>query len=139
MRHFKFKIYDNNYHVRIVSHEDNFIDLEVNGTPYTVEMDTKTKKVKTPTLVRPTAKRPSEPLRVSPSSSKEKILAPIPGTVVSIDVKVGDVIKVDDRLLVLDAMKMENHITAEKAGTVSAILVTPGQQVLQSDVLIELS
>ncbi|MCL4122499.1 UNVERIFIED_CONTAM: hypothetical protein GTU68_039747 [Idotea baltica] len=102
-------------------------------------MKAEVKKAKTPILVRSAAKTPSAPVKVNPSSSKTKIVAPIPGIVVSIEVKVGDEIKVDDRLLVLDAMKMENHITAEKAGTVSAILVTEGQQVLQSDVLIELS
>ncbi len=138
MKNFKFKIYGNNYNVRIVSHEDNLIGLEVNGTAYTVEMKAEVKKVKTPTLVRSAAKSPSAPLKVNPSSSTTKIVAPIPGIIVSIDVKVGDVIKVDDQLLVLDAMKMENHITAEKAGTVGAILVSAGQQVLQSDVLIEL-
>jgi biotin carboxyl carrier protein len=56
----------------------------------------------------------------------------------SIDVKVGDEIKIGDRLLVLEAMKMENNITSEKAGKVTAISVQPGQQVLQDAVLIEL-
>ncbi len=139
MKNFKFKIYDNNYNVKIVSHEDNVIELEVNGTTYAVEMAAEIKKPKTPTLVRSAAKGSSAPVKVNPSSSKTKIVAPIPGIIVSINVKVGDEIKVGDDLLVLDAMKMENHITAEKAGTVSAVLVTAGQQVLQSDVLIELS
>ncbi|WP_117879271.1 biotin/lipoyl-containing protein [Aureibaculum luteum] len=139
MKNFKFKIYDNSYSVKIVSHEDNLINLEVNGTDYVVEMKAEVKKAKTPILVRSAAKSPSAPVKVNPGSSKTKILAPIPGIVVSIDVKVGDEIKVNDRLLVLDAMKMENQITAEKAGTVSAVLVKAGQQVLQSEVLIELS
>ncbi|RPE00028.1 biotin/lipoyl-binding protein [Aureibaculum marinum] len=138
MKNFKFKIYDNNYNVKIVSHEDNQINLEVNGTAYTVEMKSEVKKPKTPTLVRSAAKTPAAP-KVNPGSANTKVVAPIPGVVVSVDVKIGDEVKVDDRLLVLDAMKMENHITAEKAGTVSAIHVTAGQQVLQSDVLIELS
>ena len=139
MKNFKFKIYDNSYSVKIVSHEDNLINLEVNGTDYVVEMKAEVKKTKTPILVRSAAKTPSAPVKVNPSSSTTKILAPIPGIVVSIDVKVGDVIKVNDRLLELDAMKMENQIAAEKAGTVTAVLIKPGQQVLQSEVLIELS
>ncbi len=139
MKNFKFKIYDNNYNVRIISHEDNVVELEVNGTAYAVEMKAEVKKPKTPTLIRSAAKGSSAPVKVNPGSSTTKIVAPIPGTIVSIAIKVGDEIKVGDMLLVLDAMKMENHITAEKAGTVSAILVTAGQQVLQSDLLIELS
>lgn len=138
MKSFKFKINDNSYNVRIVSQEDNTIGLEVNGTSYEVKMATEITKPKTPTLVRAASQRPAEPLKVAPSSGKQKIVSPIPGIVLSIDVKVGDTIKIGDRLLVLEAMKMENNITAEKAGKISAIHVSKGQQVLQSELLIEL-
>jgi len=138
MKNFKFKIRDNNYNVKILSHEGNKIELEVNGTSYSVKMKEEIKKTKTPTLVRAASKRPSEPLKVNPSSSKTKIVAPIPGVVLSLDVKVGDIIKVGDRLLVLEAMKMENNITSEKSGTITAVNVSVGQQVLQNEIMIEL-
>jgi len=138
MKNFKFKIRDNNYNVKIHSHEGNKIELEVNGTSYSVKMKEEIKKTKTPTLVRAASKRPSEPLKVNPSSSKTKIVAPIPGVVLSLDVKVGDVIKVGDRLLVLEAMKMENNIVSEKAGTITAVSINVGQQVLQNEIMIEL-
>ena len=138
MKNFKFKIQDNNYNVKILSHEGSNIELEVNGTSYSVKMKEEIKKTKTPTLVRSASKRPSEPLKVNPSSSKTKIVAPIPGVVLSLDVKVGDTIKVGDRLLVLEAMKMENNITSEKAGTITAVNVNVGQQVLQNEIMIEL-
>ena len=138
MKNFKFKIQDNNYNVKILSHEGKKIELEVNGTSYSVKMKEEIKKTKTPTLVRAASKRPSEPLKVNPSSSKTKIVAPIPGVVLSLDVKVGDAIKVGDRLLVLEAMKMENNIVSEKAGTITAVNVSVGQQVLQNETMIEL-
>lgn len=138
MKNFKFKIRDNNYNVKILSHEGNNIDLEVNGTSYSVKMKEEIKKVKTPTLVRAASKRPAEPLKVNPSSSKTKIVAPIPGVVLSLEAKVGDVIKVGDRLMVLEAMKMENNIVSEKAGTITAVNVKVGQQVLQNEIMIEL-
>ena len=138
MKNFKFRIHDNNYKVNIISHEGNIIDLEVNGTSYSVKMKEEIKKSKTPTLVRAASKRPAEPLKVNPSSQKTKIVSPLPGTIFSIGIKVGDVLKVGDNMLVLEAMKMENNITAENAGTVSAIYITVGQQVLQNDLLIEL-
>ena len=138
MKNFKFKIRDNNYNVKILSHEGNKIELEVKGTSYSVKMKEEIKKTKTPTLVRAASKRPSEPLKVNPSSSKTKIVAPIPGVVLSLDVKVGDIIKVGDRLLVLEAMKMENNITSEKSGTITAVNVSVGQQVLQNEIMIEL-
>ncbi|MBI9040071.1 biotin/lipoyl-containing protein [Lutibacter sp.] len=139
MKNFKFRIYDNNYNVKIVSHEDNIIDLEVNGTAYSVKLKEEVKVSKTPTLVRSASKRPAELLKVNPSSSNTKIVAPIPGTVLSIDVNIGDEVKIGDRLLVLEAMKMENNIASEKAGKVTAIQVKIGQQVLQNEVMIELA
>jgi biotin carboxyl carrier protein len=138
MKNFKFKIHDNNYKVNILSHEGNTIELEVNGTSYSVKMKEEIKKTKTPTLVRAASKRPAVPLNVNPSSQKTKIVSPLPGTIFAMNIKVGDTIKVGDSLLILEAMKMENNIAAEKAGIVSAIHVTVGQQVLQNDLLIEL-
>ena len=138
MKNFKFKIKGNNYNVKILSHEGNEIQLEVNGTSYSAKMKEEIKKTKTPTLVRSASKRPAEPLKINPSSSKTKIVAPIPGVVLSIDVKVGDTIKVGDRLLLLEAMKMENNIVSEKAGTITAVNITVGQQVLQNEIMIEL-
>ena len=138
MKNFEFKIHENTYSVKIVSHEKNIIELEVNGTSYAVKMKEGVAQSKTPTLVRAASKRPAEPLKVNPSSSKTKIVAPIPGVVLSLDVKVGDQIKVGDRLLVLEAMKMENNIVAEKAGVITAMNITVGQQVLQNEIMIEL-
>tara|TARA_R110001583_G_scaffold83631_3_gene220697 strand:- start:4447 stop:4866 length:420 start_codon:yes stop_codon:yes gene_type:complete len=138
MKNFKFRVNSNNYKVNIKSHEGNVIDLEVNGTSYSIQMKEEIKKTKTPTLVRAASKRPTEPLKVNPSSSKSKIVAPIPGTVLSIDVKIGDTLKVGDRMLVLEAMKMENNIVCEKAGTITDIKIVVGQQVLQDAVMIEL-
>jgi biotin carboxyl carrier protein len=138
MKNFKFKIHENNYNVNIKSHEGNVIDLEVNGTSYSVKMKQDIQITKTPTLVRAASKRPAEPLKVNPKSSKTRIVAPIPGVILSINVKVGDEIKVGDRLLVLEAMKMENNIVAEKAGIVTALKIAVGQQVLQDELMIEL-
>ncbi|WP_372793151.1 biotin/lipoyl-containing protein [Lutibacter sp.] len=138
MKNYKFKINENGYTVNIKSHEGNIIDLEVNGTAYEVIMKEEIKKTKTPTLVRAASQRPAEPLKVNPNSSISQILAPIPGVVLSIDVAVGDTLKIGDRMLVLEAMKMENNIVCEKAGTITAMKVVVGQQVLQNEVMIEI-
>lgn len=55
-----------------------------------------------------------------------KILAPISGTIISIDVEVGDSVSVDQVVLKLEAMKMENNITATVSGTVKEIAVSEG-------------
>ena len=138
MKSYKFKVNENGYTVNIKSHEDNIINLEVNGTSYEVIMKADVKTTKTPTLVRSASKQPAVPLKVNSPSTTTKIVAPIPGVILSLNVKVGDVIKENDLLLVLEAMKMENNIVAEKSGTVTAIQVAVGQQVLQDAVMIEL-
>jgi len=137
MKSYKFKVNENGYTVNIKSHEDNIINLEVNGTSYEVIMKADVKTTKTPTLVRSASKQPAVPLDVKPKSTTSKIVAPIPGVILSLNVQVGDVVKENDQLLVLEAMKMENNIVAEKAGTITAVKVTVGQQVLQDAVMIE--
>jgi biotin carboxyl carrier protein len=140
MKNFKFRIYENNYNVKIISHEEDVIELEVNGTSYSVKMkEGMVIKPKTPIMVLAKTRKPIEPFKVNPGSGITKIVAPIPGIILSIDVKVGDTIKVGDRLLVLEAMKMENNITSEQSGVVSAVNVKVGQQVLQSELMIELA
>ncbi|WP_111309341.1 biotin/lipoyl-containing protein [Confluentibacter sediminis] len=139
MKNFTFNINENSYGVKILSHESNIIELEVNGTSYSVKMKEEIKKVKTPTLVRKPVNSAIEPVKINPSSSaKAKITAPIPGVILSLKVKVGDTIKENDLLLVLEAMKMENSIVSEKSGVVTAVNVAVGQQVLQGEVMIEL-
>ena len=140
MKNFRFRIHENNYNVKIISHEEDIIELEVNGTSYSVKMkEGIVTKPKTPTMVLAKTRKPIEPFKANPGSAKTKIVAPIPGIILSIDVKVGDTIKVGDRLLVLEAMKMENNITSEQSGVVSAVNVKVGQQVLQSELMIELA
>jgi len=138
MKNFKFNIHENDYNVHIVSHEGNMINLEVNGTKYEVKMKDEVKKTKTPTLVRSALKPAAQPAKMNVSTAKTKITCPIPGVILSVNIKVGDTLNIGDKMLVLEAMKMENNITAEKAGTVSAIHVAAGDQVLQGALMIEL-
>jgi len=138
MKNYKFKVNENGYTVNIKSHEDDIITLEVNGTSYEVIMEADIKKSKTPTLVRSASKQPIVPLKVNPTSATSKIVAPIPGVILALNVKVGDTIKENDLLLVLEAMKMENNIVSEKSGVITAIHIVVGQQVLQDALLIEL-
>ncbi len=138
MKDFKFKIRGNKYNVEIIDVEKNIAKLEVNGTPYIVEIENEIKTSKTPTLVR---KRPKleEPKTPKSESKLSQIKAPLPGNIFEIKVKVGDEVKKGDPLLVMEAMKMENNILADTNGKVSKILVNTGDAVLQNDLLIELS
>ena len=64
------------------------------------------------------------------------VIAPMPGTVTKIVVKVGDVVKEDDELIILEAMKMENPIVADAGGTVKEILVKEKDKVQANQTLV---
>ncbi len=67
----------------------------------------------------------------------EKVEAPIPGKILSVDVKVGDKVKEEDTTLcILESMKMENPIVAPVSGTVKEVKVAPGQTVQAGNVLV---
>lgn len=67
------------------------------------------------------------------------IVAPLPGKVIEVKVKVGDAVAVGQEVALLEAMKMENSITSDAAGYVKQILVVAGENVATDAVLIELS
>ena len=67
-----------------------------------------------------------------------RIIAPMPGRVLAVDVKVGDTVAAGDRLLVLEAMKMEHRITARAAGAITAINVAEGDQIADGMLLVEI-
>ena len=73
----------------------------------------------------------------APAGAKT-VTAPLPGTITKVTVKVGDKVNAGDTVLLMEAMKMENNITAEFAGTVKAILVDTGAQVQSGQALVEL-
>jgi excisionase family DNA binding protein len=72
------------------------------------------------------------------TTGTERVVAPMPGSVLSVRVAEGDPVEAGQTLLVLEAMKMENAVTAPIAGTVERVLVEPGRQVQRGDVLLEL-
>jgi len=81
---------------------------------------------------------PLPDLGEKPSGSEEWIISPLPGNVLSLKIKLGDIIKAGDILLVLEAMKMETEIVAEKGGIVAQIQVTEGSAVDTGTALIAL-
>lgn len=140
MKKFDFSINGNKYHVHIKDIDDNIASVEVNGTPYSVEIQQEMQKVKTPKLVRQEVKpKPGEGHIIKkPSAGGHQILAPLPGSIFKMMVKEGDTVKKGDTLLIMEAMKMENNVMTDKDGTVKEIKVKEGDSVLQSDVLIVL-
>jgi len=146
MKNLKFKIKDNEYTVDILSVNLNQAKVSVNGEVYDVEMEVPIKTTKTPTLVRtpavPDTNTTSSTARTAkPSEPKGTgaMKSPLPGKILDIYVNVGDKVKIGQKVLCLEAMKMENNINTNRDSVVTAILVQKGDSVLEGDVLVEIN
>lgn len=87
----------------------------------------------------PTAAAPAPAPAPAAPAGADAQTAPMPGKILELKHNVGDVVAQNDCVLVLEAMKMENAIVAERAGTISAIHVTAGQMVNPGDALFTIS
>ncbi len=85
------------------------------------------------------AGRPRSSAGGARAAGSGEVAAPMQGTIVKTLVGVGDAVEIGQAVVVLEAMKMENHINAEKAGTISEVRVSPGDTVGTGDVLVVIS
>ena len=143
MKKFKFKIHGSQYEAEIISIDDNMAEVSVNGTVYMVEVDRAIPLTKTPKLVRTMAVpstdvHPSISRTSSPAAPKGTgtIKSPLPGVILELHVREGDQVKIGQKLITLEAMKMENNINADKEGKVVSIKVGKGDNVMEGDVLL---
>ena len=154
MKTIKLSIQGNPYEVTIRGISGNIADVVVNGIAYKVEIDPKS-NIATNTIIStpnpalaPVTEKPAEPKAETAAPVQEapadlptgshKLVAPLPGIIVSVDVKPGDKVKTGQKLLVLEAMKMENNINSDRDGIITKICVTKGDSVMEGDVLIEM-
>ena len=134
MKEYKFKINGNDYQVAINSIEGNIADVTVNGTPYKVEMENApaAAPVAAPApAAAPAAAAPAPAAPAAPAGAGTDINSPLPGVIIEVSVKEGQAVKAGQNVAVLEAMKMENDIQADKDGTVTAIHVHKGDSVLE--------
>lgn len=117
------------------------VDVEVDGRRYRV-------RLWVPEA--PAAAAPAKPAAPAPKSARPRpaavatstgaagsgnVTVPMQGTIVRVLVSVGDVVEVGQTICVIEAMKMENHVNSEKAGTVREVRVAPGTAVAAGDVV----
>ncbi len=150
MKQYGLKVNGHQYDVMVkdINKDMTLAEVVVNGETYQVEISgVKSKATSRPqvaaapgssaTTVTPSTSNPSVPRAAAPSAGAgAAIKCPLPGTILSIKVKVGDTVSVGQTLLVLEAMKMENNIDADRSGVVKQILVQQGATVLEGDNLI---
>ena len=123
--------------------------INVNGNQYEVEVEeitsseTSTKPQVEYSQPAPKAERPAPqpkqeakaeaPKKVAAKAGQEVVKAPMPGTILSINVKEGDNVKKGQILLILEAMKMENEIVSPRDGKIARIVVSKGSSVNTGD------
>ena len=135
MKTYKLKINGNAYEVAINSIEGNIADVTVNGASYQVEMENAPAAAVAAPAVQAPAVQPAAataaPAAQPASGAGTKVTSPLPGVIIEVSVKVGDTVKAGQKVAVIEAMKMENEISATKDGTISAIHVSKGDSVLE--------
>ena len=141
MKQYKFKINGNDYNVAINSTNGNLADVTVNGVSYQVEMENSmpAAPAAAPVQAAPQASAPApQPAAAAdpapaakPAGEGKAVTSPLPGVIIEVSVKEGDTVAAGQKVAVLEAMKMENEIQAEKAGVVTKIHVSKGDSVLE--------
>ncbi len=109
--------------------------IKLNGKVFEVEIEEITGEA----AVTAADTQKAQPVK-SPSSTSggETVEAPMPGNILAVAVKAGDIVKKGQVLVVLEAMKMENEIVSTVDGKVSAVSVSKGQTVNAGDVLVQI-
>lgn len=130
MKAYTYNINGTDYNVSVEGIENNVATVCVNGETYQVKLPVEEAPAKHPVVVKPVA------AAAAPTVKKYSVKAPLPGVIVEVTVKVGDEVKRGDTVAVLDAMKMENNITAERAGRIAQICVEPGLSVMEGTDLV---
>ena len=150
MKKYSLKINGNEYEVKIenVNEASTEARVVVNGVKYNVEIEGATARQTSKPAVAPApaatglSVTPVTPLASKPAApavaggAGTKVTCPLPGTIIAINVKVGDTVAAGQTLVVLEAMKMENNIDAERGGVVKQVLVQTGATVMEGDVLL---
>ncbi len=118
--------------------------VTVNGNTYDVTVEEVGENSSQSSQVLETTQKAYTPPSVNtpsntPIANGHKVTCPMPGTVLNILVNQGDVIKENQPVIILEAMKMENEIVSTKAGTVASIAATKGAKVNSGDLLMVIS
>lgn len=146
MKQYKYKVNGAQYDVTIDSIVGNIAKVEVNGIPFEVEMqgsslveeDLPTQvadEAAAPAVAAAPAAAEAAPAAGAPGAGAP-VKAPLPGVVAKILVSVGQAVKKGETVLVLEAMKMENNITAEADGKITGICVAAGDSVMEGTTLV---
>lgn len=140
MKEYKLMVNGKEFAVNILDVKENVAHLTVNGAEYNVEiggLNTAPKKVVNRGVQVPTLQS-EQPVKrpAAATGSANPLKTPLPGVILDVFVKEGDAVKAGQRVLLLEAMKMENNIEADRDGVIEKINARKGDSVLEGDVLL---
>lgn len=133
MKEYKFKINGKEYNVAIGEANGKMLSVNVNGASYEVELENApVAQASAPVAAPAAAPAPAAAApAAAPAGAGQTIKSPLPGIIISVDVKEGQAVKRGQKVAVVEAMKMENDILAECDGTVTAVHARKGDSVLE--------
>ena len=133
MKAYKFKIGGNQYDVTVNGIEGKIADVTVNGVNYQVELENEVPAAAAAPVAAAAAPAAAAAAAAAPkpAGAGKIIESPLPGVIISVDVKEGQAVKRGQKVAVIEAMKMENEILAECDGTITAVHVKQGDSVLE--------
>jgi biotin carboxyl carrier protein len=141
MKQYSFKINGKEYNVAIGEADGKMLTVNVNGADYQVELNQEIAGQAgndampgSASSVMPGSDRASQtaaPAAPKAAGAGQTVKSPLPGIIISVDVKEGQAVKRGQKVAVIEAMKMENDILAECDGTVTAIHARKGDSVLE--------
>lgn len=131
MAQYKFKINGKEYNVSIGAAEGKNLTVNVNGADYQVELENA--PAAAPVAAPAAAQAPKAEAAAAPKAAGAGVVvkSPLPGIIISVDVKEGQAVKRGQKVAVIEAMKMENDILAEADGTITAVHTRKGDSVLE--------
>ena len=140
MKEYKFKIGGKEYNVTVNPKEGKFFDVTVNGATYEVETENAPAAAPAPVAAAaPVQAAPAAASAAKPAGAGEKVPSPLPGVIIEISVKEGQQVKQGQKVVVLEAMKMENEIPASKDGTITEIHVHKGDTLQEGDPVVTIA
>jgi biotin carboxyl carrier protein len=128
-KNYKIKIREKEFNVSLIKCKQSSLKLEVNGETYELEFQQSKPGIST--------KNAAVSSDLTSSQKQSAVVAPLPGVVSTIHVKKGAKIKAGDKLITLEAMKMENPVIARTDSQIKEVLVKTGQQVKAGELLIK--
>ncbi len=137
---------DKKFKIEVKEVADGTARVTVDGEPYQVKIENYAEVMPASAAPRPAAPKPAPIISMLAAAAKAvkpsvtsgedtRIIAPIPGLIIDIKVKVGDSVQAGATVATMEAMKMENNIVSNVAGTVKEIPIQKGAEVKTGDVI----